>query len=63
VGTADVAAVVLDPPEAAVVAGDFAVVEDDESLFSLLEQAVNSNPTQSAAAATLTCFFIISPVM
>jgi hypothetical protein len=54
---------VLDPPEAAVVAGDFAVVEDDESLFSLLEQAVNSNPTQSAAAATLTCFFIISPVV
>jgi len=63
VGTADDAAVVLDPPEAAVVAGDFAVVEDDESLLSLLEQAVNSNPTHSAVAAMLTCFFIISPVV
>ena len=62
-GTADDAAVVVDAPAAAVVAGDFAVVEDDESLLSLPEQAVNSNPTHSAADAMLTCFFIISPLV
>ena len=63
VGTAEVAAVVLDPPAAAVVALDFAVVDVDESLFLLLEQAVKSRPTQTAPAAIVTRLFIISPVV
>ena len=63
VGTAEAAAVVLDPPAAAVVDDAFAVVDVDESLFLLLEQEVKSRPRQTAPAAMVTRLFIISPVV
>jgi hypothetical protein len=60
VGTVDDPAVV-DADDEAVVDDDFAVVVVDESLFLLLEQAEKSRPTQTAPAAMVTRFFMMSP--